>query len=79
MIVVIILFFMVIHVMSVCVSTYLLLLEKRYCEQCKWWSDIGALSLFVISLIPFLGTMTSIIGCADYTRNIVRELDKRNI
>lgn len=64
------------QIMAICVSTYLLLLERKYCKHLDWWCDTGAWIFFVVNLIPFLGLLSSIAGCADYARNIVNELDK---
>ena len=64
------------QILAISVSTYLLLLERKYCKHLDWWWDGGAWLFFVISLIPVFGLFTSIAGCVDYTRNIVKELDK---
>ena len=71
-----ILFLIVIHICAICVHTYLLLLERKYCKHLSWWWDPGAWIFFVLSLLPFIGIISSIVGCADYARNIIRELDK---
>lgn len=63
-----------IQILSVCVSTYLLLLERKYCNNSDWWWKPGFWMFFVISLIPVLGIFSSIAGCADYARNIIEEL-----
>lgn len=72
-------FLIIAQILAICVSTYLLLLERKYCKHLDWWWDVGAWIFFVISLIPFVGLLTSIAGCADYTRNIVEELDKEKM
>lgn len=64
------------QILAICVHTYLLLLEKKYCGHCDWWCNTGAIIFFVISLIPIVGLFTSIAGCADYTKNIIKELTK---
>lgn len=74
-----VLFLIIAQILAICVSTYLLLLERKYCKHLDWWWDAGAWLFFVIDLIPFIGLLTSIAGCADYTRNIVKELDKEKI
>lgn len=70
-----IIFLIIAQIFAVGVSAYLLLLERKYCKHCDWWSDIGAWIFFIINLIPFIGLFTSIAGCVDYTRNIIDELD----
>ena len=64
------------QVLAVIVGTYLLLLEKEYCEHCYGWSNIGAWIIFIFYLIPFLGILLSILGCAYYATNIIEELTK---
>lgn len=65
------------QVLAVCVHAYLLWCEKKYCGHCDWWWDTGAIINIVISLIPILGLFTSIAGCADYMRNVAKELTKK--
>lgn len=72
----IIIFLMIAQILAICVSTYLLLLERKYCKHCDWWWDTGAWIFFIVSLIPFVGLLSSIGGCADYAKNIINELDK---
>lgn len=69
-------FLIVAQILAVCVATYLLLLERKYCRNCDWWWNIGAWIIFVTYLIPIIGILFSIAGCADCARNIVKELDK---
>ncbi len=69
-------FLVITQILAVCVSTYLLLLEKKYCKNCYWWWNIGAWIMFITYLIPIVGILTSIAGCVDCARNIIRELDK---
>lgn len=64
------------HILAFCVSTYILLLERKYCKHLDWWSDIGALIIFIFNLIPVIGLLTSIVGYFDCTRNIIEELDE---
>ena len=64
------------QILAICVHAYLLKCEQKYCGHCDWWWDGAAIFLFVVSFIPVLGLFTSIAGCADYMRNVTRELDK---
>lgn len=64
-----------IQILAVSVGAYLLLLERKYCKHCHWWSDTCAFIVFVIDLIPVTGIFTAIAGCADAASNIARELD----
>ena len=66
------------QILAICVHAYLLWCEKKYCGHCDWWWDTGAVIFFIISLVPVLGLFSSIAGCVDYTRNIIRELTKNN-
>ena len=63
---------------AICTSTYLLLLERKYCKHLDWWWEPGAWIFFIISLIPFVGLLFSIVGCIDYTNNIIEELNRKN-
>lgn len=67
-------FLIITQLLAVSVSTYLLLLERKYCRHRCWWWDMGAWIMFVTYLIPIVGILTSIVGCADCARNIVKEL-----
>ena len=69
---------MLAQILAICVHAYLLWCEKKYCGHCYWWCDAGAIIFFVISLIPIVGLFFSIAGCADYMRNITKELTKTN-
>ena len=71
-----IIFLIVAQIFAICVSAYLLLLERKYCQHLDWWYDTAAWLIFIINLLPFLGLITSIVECADCARHIVRELDK---
>lgn len=64
------------QIFAICVHAYLLWCEKKYCGNCYWWCDIGAIIFLVFSFIPILGLFTSIGGCADYMRNVTKELTK---
>ena len=66
----------IVQLFAICVSTYLLLLERKYCGHCYWWSDAFACFLFIVNFIPFVGLLTSIALCVDCTRNIINELDE---
>lgn len=71
-------FIVLAQVFAIVVHAYLLWCEKKYCSHCDWWSNIGAIILLVLSFVPLLGLFTSIIGCADYMRNVTKELTKDN-
>ena len=64
------------QILAIGVHAYLLWCEKEYCGHCDWWWDTGAIIFLVISFIPILGLFTSIAGCADYMRNVTKELTK---
>lgn len=64
------------HTNIECLCTYLLLLERKYCNNCDWWWEPGFWMFFVISLIPVIGIFSSIAGCVDFARNIIKELTK---
>lgn len=72
-----VIFLIIAHILAIYVSTYLLLLERKYCKHIDWWCDAGAWVLFIISLIPFIGLLSSIAGCVDYVRNIIEELNRK--
>lgn len=65
------------QIVAICVHLYLILLEKKYCSHCYWWSSICMTIFIIISFIPVVGLFTSIAGCADYTRNITKELENK--
>lgn len=67
------------QILAISVHTYLLSLEKKYCGHCNWWWNTGAIIFFIVSFIPVLGLFSSIAGCVDYTRNIIKELTKNKI
>lgn len=73
----VILFIILAQIFAICVSTYLLLLERKYCKHLDWWWEPGVWIFFVITLIPFLGLLVSIVVCVDYTKNIIKELNDR--
>lgn len=70
-------FLIITQLLAIYTGTYLLLLERKHCKNCYWWWDTGALIMFITYLIPFVGILTSIAGCADCARNIVKELDNK--
>lgn len=76
--VIIFLFLIATQIFAICTSTYLLLLERKYCKHLDWWWEPGAWIFFTITLIPFLGLIASIVACIDYTKNIIKELNDRN-
>ena len=65
------------QLLAIVVHAYLLWCEKKYCGHCKWWWDGGAIAYLIISFIPILGLFTSIAGCADYMRNVSKELSNK--
>lgn len=64
------------QVLAIAVHAYLLSVEKKYCSHCDWWWNTGAIINLVVSFIPILGLFASIAGCADYMRNVTKELTK---
>lgn len=76
--IIILIIYIVSHILAICTNTYLLLLERKYCKHCYWWSDTGAVIMFAINLIPVIGLFSSIIGCENYVKNIIAELDDEN-
>lgn len=70
-----VIFLIIAQIFAVIVSTYLLLLERKYCKHLDWWWDAGAWIFFIVDLIPFIGLLTSIVGCVDYVKNIEKQLN----
>ena len=64
------------QILAIIVHARLLWYEKKYCSHCVWWWDGGAIIFLIFSFIPIVGLFTSIAGCADYMRNVTRELTK---
>ncbi len=68
--------FIYLNILAIATHGYLLLLERKYCKHCSWWSDIGCGIFLAISFIPGLAIFMVIPGCTDYVRNITKELSR---
>lgn len=65
-----------IQLVAIVIHGYILLQYRKYCCNCDWWWDPGALIFFVATFIPIGGIIVCICGPIDYIRNIVEAVRK---
>lgn len=66
-----------IQALSIGVSVYLMILERKYCKEEKWYWGFALGVVAACELIPVLGIFMAIGACADSARCISNTIDKK--
>lgn len=63
-----------IQIIAIIVNMYLINVERKYCKNCEWWSEIGTIIFIILSFVPILGIVVPIGYSVDCLRHIIEAI-----